>query len=1023
MAPPTSPAHSNHQSPQDSHSRNGRTKEDGSAGSENSTVPELLRSIIPLNHISALFPNTSSNLFRSSNNGNTGSGNNINHRVPSSTSGAAAHHSSSRHSRSNDRFPAENLGPMLFDAVPFNGDTDNEGANYNANTNSPIRGSGSAARVVDFTDMDIHVPMKRVFGSNISPIGNVSSRGYNVVDDDESDDDLDRILGRMDNDDDDGGDRIKSATTAEAAVVSGSTGTGAFRKRLAAAEAINGAISNTQQQQQQQRQQQEQQERRQKQQQQMKQGNSSRSLNLNRTLSTEGSLLDEPPSEGIKPSLAMELAAAATNILLREEEEEDECTTSSTMVAPRSWPRERSLQIQQRFHGNNLNLDLNKDYEDIEQEYSPRSGGNHSHWRTKLRRRFRKRTYWLIALVVFLTLILAIMLGTIFGGSNQKKGERFSNQAVASSINEEGIVTQDENRAPSSVAETRIPTAQASDGQTPTPTPVNQPSSFLRPSQGRQPRPSSKQDLPMQPPSLTPTSGGNLLATSSPTATQESLEEVPPNPTPDDALQGSSNSKDYADRLSSAQRLPQVRLDMGPLIGHTTHESASLWAYYQTPAIYESKEDDYVLEILLYDADGWIRTINEARPDGNRNYAVFVTLTGLEALTTYRYEMRILGKIVGSGSFRTAPPPLSNQQRNRRRRLQNQHYQVPLGDSDRTYYGGSTFEYILASSMDLSEQPIQKAWEAIPTIRSNGIKVYPDFALLAGDTIYLDEDADFDPNNRAVRFDRYWHRSTEQRNEPHFADFVANTPVYAVWNDRDYGTQGATKDQSGKEESLRAWNALWPNPTSSGNSNQYNGQNYYEIHKVGGIYYSFYWGDVHYIVTDDRWNRDPYRENRWGVEQTNWIRSELVSSTGTFKVIVLGSDVMERGYATDLENIGVTIWDHSIEGVIFHAGDSHRNEYKRQDTGVLPYPVTQITSSGIAKVWRKPFVKISVDTTSDDPTMTARFFGATSMDEDDPTWANDPSLVCSAIEGMDPDKEHSCTETIRLSDLTLGAAL
>ena len=1015
MPSPIAPLHGNLQSPPDSEGRSGRSKEDGSTGSENSTVPELLRNINPFNQLSVFFPNATSNLFGSGNNGNgnTGRGdNNGNHFVPENRSGVVAHGSPSRNSRGHDRFPEEDLDLMLFDAVPFNGDTDNEATNYNANNNSPNRGSGPAARIVDFRDMDIHVPLNRGFGSNISPIGNVSSRAPNVAtedDDDDSDDDLDRILGTLDHDGNDDEDRIiRRATTAEAALTSGSTGTNAFRRRLAAAEAANTTILTAQQQQREQQQQQQQQheqhdhyqQHQQPEQQQFQYPRkySSGSLNLNQTTSTENSLLDELSPKASKPSLVMELAAAATNLLLGEATE-DEATASSMMPARRSWPRERSLQIQQRFHGDNLNLELSDGYEDVEQEYSIHSGGSHSHWGTKLRRRFRKRTCWLTALVVFLTLVLAIMLGTMFGGNNV---ELLSNQAVdgtysSNSNNEEGIVPEDQNLAP---IPTPRPSKTAGGGQNQQPI-----LSFPTESKGR---------LPTKPPSLASASGE---APSNPTLRPTAYYEYRQEDTGDESQGQPTNSNDDGDRLSTAQRerLPQVRLEMGPMIGYTTHDSVTLWAYYETPP-----EDDYVLEILLYDADGWFRTIDEATPDRNRNNAIFVTLIDLEALTTYRYEMRIMGKIVGSGAFRTAPPPSSNQRRNRKRR-QLQHHEAPLGDSDSTYYPGSTFEYILASSMDLSEQPIQKAWEAIPT--TEGMKVYPDFALLAGNTIYLDEDTDFDPNNRAVRFDRYWQRSMEQRNEPRFADFVANTPIYAVWNDHDYGTQDATKDQSGKEESLRAWNALWPNPKSSGNSNQYNGQNYYEIHNVDGIFYSFYWGDVHYIVTDDRWNRDPYRQNRWGIEQTNWIRSELVSSSGIFKVIVLGSDVTERGYETDLENIGMTIRDHSIEGVLFHAGDNHRNEYKRLDTGVLPYPVTQITSSGIAKVWRKPFVKISVDTTVADPTMTARFFGATSMDEAAPNWSNDPSLVCSNIEGMDRDKEHSCTQTIRLSDLKVGAAL
>ena len=46
-----------------------------------------------------------------------------------------------------------------------------------------------------------------------------------------------------------------------------------------------------------------------------------------------------------------------------------------------------------------------------------------------------------------------------------------------------------------------------------------------------------------------------------------------------------------------------------------------------------------------------------------------------------------------------------------------------------------------------------------------------------------------------------------------------------------------------------------------------------------------------------------------------------------------GSDIMERGWNTDLMNVGTIVRTHKINGVLFHAGDIHRNEYKRVTTG------------------------------------------------------------------------------------------
>jgi alkaline phosphatase D len=419
-------------------------------------------------------------------------------------------------------------------------------------------------------------------------------------------------------------------------------------------------------------------------------------------------------------------------------------------------------------------------------------------------------------------------------------------------------------------------------------------------------------------------------------------------------------------------------VSMGPLVGHTTHDSVTLWAYFVGFANHNS-----TMEILLYDygTDALIMTVDSVAPRKDRNNAIIETIKGLQPETSYKYGMHIFGERVGKGSFTTAPHPNHNNKGNKG--------------------GGTTFDYILTSCMNYRQYKNQMVWDVI--VEKLGGK-YPDFSILSGDTVYLQEGIDITENG--VDFDRLWFRNQEQRTEQHFAKFVQNVPTYATWNDHEYGSNNANKDQKGKTNSLRAWESLWANPGYGDESTD------------DGVYYSYYWGDVHYIITDDHWYRDPSKDNRLGIKQTEWIEDELVNSKGTFKVIVIGSDIMERGWSSDLDNIGTIVREHSVDGVVFHAGDIHRNEYKEMIAGGFPYPVKQITSSGIAKVWRRPFVHIAVDTQADDPTMTAFFYGASST-ADVTTWTNDPSLVCTSIEGVDRTKEHTCTETIRLSDLTV----
>jgi len=821
---------------------------------------QILRRIIPLNQLAALVPKAASNLFGGAGNGAGNNNNNCNN-----------HNNNNNNNHNNGNGKA-----MLFDAVPFNGDTDRDTNSY-------------TSVLPNFMDMNIDVPLKHTDSniSNISPMGNVSSRVPNAFDeDDSSDDDLDRILGSL------------------------KAGLQEYKQHQQ--RELNHTLPTL--------------------------------LSANNSLENEFNEFNEQQQQ--------EVAALGDCVFQRNSNDQHSRFVSETWGVQHQ-KKEQSRRNSRASKGSSIR--------------SSRSARkNDTLWK-----KFRSlsRRSWMIAVTVLLILTLSVMIGVLVPSFVVDRKQNNVSQAVSSS----SASSSSSSSSHSNSTETTTTTSNNNifaPTKSPTLLSLTSPP-MLRPSVGAE-ESSSHRDTVTKPPTEQPNVWSETY-----TETYNSQGNS----------QGNSQNSDENNSVAEENprgRLPQVRLEMGPMVGHTTHDSVTLWAYYLKPAIYLF-EENYSLEILLYDSDGWLRTIDETEPDREKNNAVMVTLTNLEPHRKYRYEMRILDQVVGSGSFQTAPAPA---------------LALPSNNE------GVAFEYVLASCMDRSEQPLQKAWQAIPTIDSEGTKNYPDFAILAGDTIYLQDGFDVD-DIWGVDFDSYWYRNYEQRTEPHFADFISNTPIYAMWNNHDYGSPDATRDQLGKEESLRAWNALWPNPTTP-ESNAWN---------TNGIYYSFYWGDVHYIVTDDQWNRNAFTENRLGYEQTEWIRSELISSRGTFKIIVIGSDITERGWRTDLENIAAMITENSINGVLFHAGDIHRNEYKRQEEIEFPYPVTQITSSGIGKVWRRPFAKIAVDTTIEDPLIRVRFFGATSM-EDDTTWFNDPNLVCSTIVDGDREKEHSCSETIRLSDLS-----
>lgn len=169
---------------------------------------------------------------------------------------------------------------------------------------------------------------------------------------------------------------------------------------------------------------------------------------------------------------------------------------------------------------------------------------------------------------------------------------------------------------------------------------------------------------------------------------------------------------------------------------------------------------------------------------------------------------------------------------------------------------------------------------------------------------------------------------------------------------------------------------------------------------------------------DCRWYRNIGKGILFGDSQMEWLSEKLIQSTATFKIIVSGSDLMEKGLAGDIKEIGKVVANHSISGVLFHSGDIHRNEFKMQNMQYWPYPVVQITSSGIAKVVERPFAIITIDTSLEDPEVFTQFYIADTNNRET-TWSNNVTADCHEIRKVrDRRMKQQCSKVIRLSDLT-----
>ena len=456
-----------------------------------------------------------------------------------------------------------------------------------------------------------------------------------------------------------------------------------------------------------------------------------------------------------------------------------------------------------------------------------------------------------------------------------------------------------------------------------------------------------------------------------------------------------------------------------------------------------------------------------------------VIITGLKSLTIYEYQIlyylnengneeekektididnigNIKNKndedfvVVAESQFRTAPPSTTTAGT-----------AGAVESSMEETAHGKKFRYLLASCMNVRTYPNQIVWKHILELQNQENQQEDEgddedqddqqqhlpisFALLPGDTIYLNYD-DWNYRQNEINFRRYIIRNIEQRDEINFASLIKQIPTYTIWDDHDYGSNNSNKYQNGKEYSLQGFLSMWGNPNYNKNKNNKKlkfDRNDNEgdttdddsvDNNFDGNYYTYYWGsDVQYIVVDCRWYRDESNGIQFGTKQMEWLYTQLLHSTAIFKIIVTGVDVMERNMNNEIKNLlGNFVTKHSITGILFHSGDIHRNELKIQiHDDTWPYPIIQITSSGIGMVWRRPFAIIDIDTTDTtttststggvdvkEPTITVRFYGAKDDSIFDTEWINDPNLQCTSIVGKDRGKEHICTETITLSQLS-----
>ena len=389
----------------------------------------------------------------------------------------------------------------------------------------------------------------------------------------------------------------------------------------------------------------------------------------------------------------------------------------------------------------------------------------------------------------------------------------------------------------------------------------------------------------------------------------------------------------------------QSAITHGPFVGHVTSTRAMIWARCSRPGVYSLTARG------MGEADELVATA-EATPENDM--CVVWHVTGLQAERRYRYEATYQGHSVlgAEDTFFMTPGAEDTPTRTR----------LVFGSCAREDAGSSV------------------VWRGMSTTDPHAV-------VLLGDTPYIDSTA------LDVQRDRYG----EFASVTAFADLLRNRPLYATWDDHDFGRNDTDGRLPDKENARRAFIEYHANP-SYGDGEE-------------GIYTKFRRGGVEVFLLDTRYfagtEPSPVAEDQptlLGRKQWEWLRRGLQASTADFKLLASGmiwNGAVRPGkrdhwasYPHEREALFRFIGQEKISGVVLVGGDVHRTRVLQHETSntagyKLPELITSPVHGGIIEAANAPhpalvydggepnaFLLVTVDTTVSPPTLVAQFQNA-----------------------------------------------
>lgn len=355
-----------------------------------------------------------------------------------------------------------------------------------------------------------------------------------------------------------------------------------------------------------------------------------------------------------------------------------------------------------------------------------------------------------------------------------------------------------------------------------------------------------------------------------------------------------------------------AQLLAGPMVGHTTDTTSTIWVETDEPAQVR----------VEYWMQGWFQHLHldsaEGRTSDTVPHTAAISLPGLSPGAQVHYELFIDGR---------STQPLSPQV----------FYTMPgvVPPADHPEYVAE-FTVAFGSCLDPARQPVQSIWAQVAKFR-------PAAFLYIGDIHYLPQRRWMYGSDRGlVRFAiSRFHR--EVRHQPGIRTLMATTPSYGIWDDHDYGPDDSDRTFPWRKESLEIYNRFWPNAGAG-------------TQETPGVFFKFRIEDVEFFMLDNRYHRDPNLADNprtmLGSGQLSWLKAALQSSNAIFKIIAAGGSSVTEGrgerwahFGSERDDFLEWIFDEKINGVLFICGDWHvgvlNRLYRPQDA----YPLYELVSS------------------------------------------------------------------------------